>query len=165
MNNIYSYVLEIKDMNELDIIKNIYNDFDDFTNRYLQIRFILFDKYNKYIPKEVSVTDEMKKDRDKYQQNKFRNNLLQRFHKCLVCNVDNPKLLQACHIKPYAETKSYDIDNGLILCNLHHIMFDNNMFYIDKEYNIKINEKCYYIEESNVKHILGKYKGIQFYIS
>jgi len=164
MDDIYKYVKDLKDLSIEEIIKKIYYDFDDFDNRYRQMRFILYEKYNIKLPKDVNLYEDLTKDRNKYLQNKFRENLLKRFTKCLVCDVNNAKLLKACHIKPYADTKSYDIDNGLIMCGLHHDMYDLKMFSINKKYDIIMLEECDYIQVSNVKDILEKYNGIAKYL-
>lgn len=58
--------------------------------------------------------------------------------KCLVCGIKSIQLLEAAHIKPYAEcvndNERYSQWNGITLCANHHRMFDK-MLLLKKEGN------------------------------
>ena len=62
-------------------------------NVYNYISAILYDWYAIDMPFELEITDNMKRDRNKYQQNKFREKLLKRFDTCLLCECNKIKLL------------------------------------------------------------------------
>lgn len=82
----------------------------------LEIKFILYDKFSyKNINKKLRI------QRD--EQEEFREKLIELDKKCIISN-DDPEQCQACHIIPLCESKSYDINNGILLnFNLHN-MFD-----------------------------------------
>lgn len=50
---------------------------------------------------------------------------------CAVCEVAVMGLLDAAHLRPYAEGGSNDERNGLVLCATHHRAFDKRLFGID----------------------------------
>lgn len=77
-------------------------------------------------------------------QHIFRKIVLDRDGKCLICCIENSKIIQACHIKPYKdsnEIEKYDFNNGITLCSNHHILFDNGLFSFDENWNIKISKE------------------------
>ena len=55
--------------------------------------------------------------------------------KCVLCNIDNEKLLIASHIKAWAACRTtaerIDPDNGLLLCPLHDALFDKHLISFD----------------------------------
>ena len=56
-------------------------------------------------------------------QGKFRNQLQERYKNCLVTKADGSEC-EACHILPYRECQTYDVNNGLWLCANLHKSFD-----------------------------------------
>lgn len=75
-------------------------------------------------------------------QHLFRKDVLDRDQKCLICCIENYNILQACHIKPYAncdENEKYDDDNGITLCLNHHKLFDRGLFTLNKEAKVQIS--------------------------
>ncbi|AYV82942.1 MAG: HNH endonuclease [Hyperionvirus sp.] len=90
------------------------------------VTFIMYDLY-KYEHDSKQLMDV----RD--QQMEFRERLIERFKRCIVTN-SGIKVCEACHIKPYnecSEDEKYDIDNGLILRNDLHKLFDEYLLSID----------------------------------
>lgn len=84
-------------------------------------------------------------------QHIFRKVVLDRDGKCLICCIQNTKLLQACHIKPYKDSddmEKYDFNNGITLCSNHHILFDNGLFSFDQNWNIKISKNMNEIDDN-----------------
>lgn len=74
-------------------------------------------------------------------QGEFRNRLLQRYNRCCLCGVDNPELLVASHIKPWAKSEpeeKLDVDNGFLMCPNHDRLFDKGWISFDDDGNIKI---------------------------
>ena len=65
--------------------------------------------------------------------------------KCIICCVENPAILEACHIKPYSmcnnQIERYDINNGITLCKNHHKLFDSGYFTFDEQWKVKISSK------------------------
>ena len=77
-------------------------------------------------------------------QGEFRNRLLQRYSKCCLCGVDNPELLVASHIKPWAESEpeeKLDVDNGFLMCPNHDRLFDKGWISFDEEGKIEISDQ------------------------
>ena len=60
----------------------------------------------------------------------FRERLFSRYDKCVLCGVNNSKLLIASHIKPWKDSlpeEKLDIDNGFLMCPNHDRLFDNGL--------------------------------------
>lgn len=81
-------------------------------------------------------------------QYKFRNGLLRRYGKCLICGIDNKELLKASHSKPWNVSNSkekLDLDNGLLLCANHDSLYDRCLISFNSDGKIiiskSINEK------------------------
>jgi hypothetical protein len=84
-------------------------------------------------------TKEMADQRDRADQDNFRENLLDRYGNCIITKKSMHEILQACHVishnicKEHYKEKEYDINNGIILdCNMHKL-FDNFLFSINPE--------------------------------
>ncbi len=93
-------------------------------------------------------------------QTEFRQQLLERYHKCCLCCVSDPNLLVASHIKPWSvaePTEKLDVNNGLLLCPNHDKLFDNGYITFDDNGKIIIserlqdNDKLYMNVEDNMK--------------
>ena len=65
-------------------------------------------------------------------QNVFREGLINRFNKCIISDL-HFDVCEACHIIPFSESNSFDIDNGLLLNCILHKLFDNYEFSIDSD--------------------------------
>ena len=60
-------------------------------------------------------------------QTEYRISLLNKMPYCIITNVSDDRILQACHIKPYSkcdDDEKYDIKNGLIMTPTYHKLFD-----------------------------------------
>jgi len=67
-------------------------------------------------------------------QGRFRIGVFQRYGcKCAVCEIDNPKLLDASHLIDKSLEGTDDVRNGLVLCKNHHTALDRNLFKIEPE--------------------------------
>ncbi len=76
-------------------------------------------------------------------QHLFRKDVLDRDQKCLICCIENYNILQACHIKPYAncdDSEKYDDENGITLCLNHHKLFDKGLFTLNKNAKVEISK-------------------------
>lgn len=76
-------------------------------------------------------------------QYKFRNGLLRRYGKCLICGIDNKELLIASHSKPWNVSNSkekIDLDNGLLLCANHDSLYDRCLISFNSDGKIIISK-------------------------
>lgn len=76
-------------------------------------------------------------------QGKFRDLLLTRYNRCCLCGVENPALLIASHIKPWAKSEpkeKLDVDNGFLMCPNHDRLFDKGYITFDDDGKIIISE-------------------------
>jgi putative restriction endonuclease len=70
-------------------------------------------------------------------QHIFAASIKDRDGKCIICCIDRPELLQACHIKPFSQCSNQieqvDSNNGITLCANHHKLFDRGLFTFDEK--------------------------------
>ena len=115
-----------------------------------EIKFILYDKFS------YKITNKKLHDK-RDEQEEFREKLIELDKKCII-SEDDPEQCQACHIIPLCESKSYDVNNGILLnFNLHNMFDRHNLGFrfiknIDKQYDLyqivlsdKIKDKSSYI--------------------
>jgi predicted restriction endonuclease len=77
-------------------------------------------------------------------QHKLRELVLERYNnKCVICGIDNKKLLKVSHIKPVKDSPedAGKIDNTLLLCSLHDSLFDSGLISIDENGKIMISKE------------------------
>lgn len=77
-------------------------------------------------------------------QGYFRQQLLEKYHKCLITGIDDPRLLIASHIKPWRSANNQErlsVENGLILSALYDKLFDEGLISFDKNMCIIISNK------------------------
>lgn len=77
-------------------------------------------------------------------QGEFRKRLLKKYSKCCLCNVNNPALLIASHIKPWSQSEpeeKLDEDNGFLMCPNHDQLFDKGWISFDDEGKIIISDQ------------------------
>lgn len=77
-------------------------------------------------------------------QDRFRQELLDRYEGCCLCGVRNQKLLIASHIKPWSKSDQYeklDADNGLLLCPNHDKLFDAGLISFNDDGEIILSDK------------------------
>jgi hypothetical protein len=77
---------------------------------------------------------EINEKKERKEQQKFRENILNRDKKCIVTDIISIEC-EACHIVPVADGGYYDIDNELLINSNHHITFDKYYIYIILIYN------------------------------
>ena len=67
-------------------------------------------------------------------QSAFRNYLFRRYKHCCLCEVREPSLLVASHIKPWSQSNArerLDVDNGFLFCPSHDQLFDQGWITFD----------------------------------
>lgn len=77
-------------------------------------------------------------------QGVFRNGLFLTGKTCKLCNVQDPQLLIASHIKPWKDCNTeerLDMDNGLLLCPNHDHLFDKGFISFETEGKIIISSR------------------------
>lgn len=60
---------------------------------------------------------------------------------CCGCGIQLG-LVQGAHIVPVAARPNYSTRNGLALCANHHLAYDNNLFGVERDYRISINDRA-----------------------
>lgn len=63
--------------------------------------------------------------------------------KCAFCGFSFPSALQAAHILPWSESENDDRlnpKNGLLLCSIHHSLFDSGLITISESYKITYHD-------------------------
>lgn len=70
----------------------------------------------------------------------FREALLEAYnYQCAFCGLSFVEALEASHIIPWTDAAAQermDVRNGLLLCAIHHHLFDNGLITIDEGYHI-----------------------------
>jgi putative restriction endonuclease len=73
--------------------------------------------------------------RQRLHQQSFRRNVLSAYrHRCAICALREPQLVQAAHIVEDTDALGIAaVVNGLALCAIHHLAYDRNLMGIDPE--------------------------------
>lgn len=75
-------------------------------------------------------------------QNSFRMMVSQSYqNKCVISGEKTGPVLEAAHIKPYAEKGPHVISNGLLLRSDIHKLFDDGYMTIDKNYKVVVSKR------------------------
>lgn len=70
--------------------------------------------------------------------------MLKKYNRCCLCEVENPTLLIASHIKPWVESEpeeKLDVDNGFLMCPNHDKLFDKGYITFDDDGKIIISDR------------------------
>ena len=76
-------------------------------------------------------------------QGVFKNELLKKYSRCIITNVDNKKLLIASHIKPWAVSDNQErisVDNGFLLTPTFDKLFDIGLITFDAKSRMIISQ-------------------------
>lgn len=74
----------------------------------------------------------------------FKKRLYEVYKKCALCEIEQPELLIASHIKPWSESSNkerLDVYNGLLLCPNHDLLFDRGYITFNKHGQILLSTK------------------------
>ncbi|GAA0714927.1 hypothetical protein GCM10008904_31180 [Paraclostridium ghonii] len=77
-------------------------------------------------------------------QGPFRDKLINRDKKCVICGLDIKNLLVASHIKPWSVSNDYekqDENNGVLLCANHDALFDKGYITFDGSGKLIISDE------------------------
>ena len=93
----------------------------------------------------LSQTEEIKKNKSRKGQAKFKSNLKKVESMCRITKVRNPELLIASHIKPWrcceTATERLDGNNGFLFTPDADKLFDKGFFTIDEKRKILISDE------------------------
>lgn len=114
-----------------------------------EIKLVDYSSKARQIEKEIEELNIDGKTKEKLvkvrvNQGIFRDRLLTRYNKCCLCNVNNPQLLVASHIKPWSECENSEkllVDNGYLLCPNHDSLFDKGLISFNDDGAIIISSK------------------------
>jgi hypothetical protein len=76
---------------------------------------------------------------DRIGQSPFRQELLNLYGACCVTGTTVNQVLEAAHIRPYSQSPSNKLSNGLLLRADIHTLFDLGMIWIDQDYKVRID--------------------------
>ena len=113
-----------------DSIKQEYNRLISLTYSHNDIEVYFMLKYNINI-------NTYEFARKRIGQIEFRNNLIERFQRCIITNSE---IFDACHIVPFSSSSNMDVNNGILLNKCHHDYYDKYYWSINPHtYQIEIN--------------------------
>jgi len=79
---------------------------------------------------------------------------------CLITNVTEDRILEACHIKPFSKCESeeeqYDVANGIVLTPTYHVLFDLGFISFKDNGTILISPFLSNMNKSRLQLIDGK---------
>jgi len=111
-------------------LKEIYNELINYNYSYNDIVIYFMVKY--YI--NITTYDFARK---RIGQIEFRNNLIERFNRCIITGSD---IFDACHIVPFSEYQNMDVNNGILLTKTYHDYYDKYIWSINPQtFLIEIN--------------------------
>lgn len=73
--------------------------------------------------------DNLRKDRNRKQQQQFREDILNKYGECFITGFDAEEC-DACHIIPYEKGGSFNVNNGILLSKNLHYLFDKGYWTI-----------------------------------
>ncbi len=150
-----------------EIWHEFYENWYDLT---YESEILLAKLQNQEIEKSANIqTDDLPKngiDRERVikarvNQNFFRKTILSSYnYSCCITGLNEPRLLIASHIKPWARDHENRLNprNGLLLNALHDKAFDQGLITINKEFKIVISSK---LRKSNNAAILKYFCNIK----
>ena len=117
------------------------------------VKFILYDKYGFEPTIDDIDLDDIRDQIKRIGQKEFRLKIIKKYKRCIITQ-DFADICEACHIVPYNECKSYNIDNGLLLTASLHKLFDNYMMTIDAiTHCVKMKNKNHSYAKYDKMHI------------
>ena len=117
----------------------------------------------KSIPPVNIGKDIVRLTRRRVNQNFFRESVLSSYNEtCCISKINEPKLLNASHIKPWAECNPQEKvspHNGLCLNALHDRAFDRGLIAVDEKYRIRVSKALKDNPNSKVKAWIADFSG------
>lgn len=94
-------------------------------------------------------------------QNKFRRNLIQKYKKCLLCDIEMESILIASHIKPSVDSnveEKADSNNGFLLCSNHDKLFDSHLISFNPKSGKIMLSKTISIKDLDSLNLIDSFK-------
>jgi len=91
---------------------------------------------------EITETEKEQVIKSRIGQSTFKKALIAIEKKCRLCGVSDERFLVASHIKPWSKSNNQerlDVNNGLLLCPNHDVLFDKGFISFDAEGAIVIS--------------------------
>lgn len=126
-------------------INNVFNSLDGIQNVEAYVSQIEEGLTGTFVGKEKETIV-----KQRVNQGKYRNLLLNKYKKCCLCGVQNDAFLIASHIKPWAkcdENEKVDVNNGLLLCPNHDALFDGGYISFEDDGSIIISKELDEVDE------------------
>lgn len=99
---------------------------------------------DEYIKNDIfQITEKTSEIKTRIGQSYFRKSLLNSLKKCPFTNINNPKLLIASHIKPWAKSDNIerlDVKNGFIFTPTFDLLFDKGYISFNNNKSLIISE-------------------------
>ena len=71
----------------------------------------------------------------------FRLQVLDAYRQCAITGEHTPMVLEAAHIRPYAQQGAHALDNALLLRSDFHRLFDAGYVTVDPDYRIQVSPR------------------------
>lgn len=113
--------------------------------------------FEPFEPSFMRLTMSLKRQRVKL----FQTGIRRLYHeKCSLCEIGyhfngQPIGLEAAHLIPFSDNgTSKDLRNGILLCNNHHALFDENLWTFDEDYRVIVKDDKIFRKSAQSNHIL-----------
>ena len=96
-------------------------------------------------------------------QARFRGRVVPAYsNQCSICRLKEPRLLDAAHIVPDADSRGVaGVANGLCLCTIHHRAFDERLVGITPDYEIRVHPRLLDEEDGPMLDVLKRAHATQ----
>lgn len=117
----------------------------DIEDRYSTDEYIELESIVTAAPEQIEVTETEKEQviKSRIGQSTFKRELVIIQKKCRLCGVSDERFLIASHIKPWRQSDNQerlDVNNGLLLCPNHDVLFDKGYISFEDDGRILISE-------------------------
>lgn len=105
---------------------------------------------------EIKITTKEQLIKARLGQGKFRDDVIHEFKVCMFTNIDDERILNASHIKPWSVSNNderLDSDNGLLLSPTYDKLFDLGFISFEDNNKLMIS---FHLSSANVKRLLLK---------
>lgn len=111
----------------------------------------------------VGETETMRLVRLRITQRFFRDSVLASYNeRCCITDNPIPALLEAAHIRPWADSPEHRSDprNGLCLSRIHHAAFDLGLFTLNENFRVVLSDELReYLPDEALELLFVKYEG------
>ncbi|WP_053215818.1 HNH endonuclease [Niallia circulans] len=119
---------------------------------------------DKIVNDDLSITEKEQLIKSRIGHSIFKEGLIKRECKCLLCGVTDKRLLIASHIKPWSQSddkERLDLNNGFLFCPNHDALFDKGFITFNENGEIIISKQI----DEYTKLFLNIRDGIQIEVN